>query len=101
MAEFKRTNVAPPGLVAKPKLGSFLTPYLSAYLALDRRRGLGYSSPQPLTPSDIIAYGLSNSFGPDLEFFLRAMSELDDEYMTEVNKKLSASSKKGRKGKGK
>ena len=65
-------------------------PYLTAFYALDRRRQMGYATPQPLTASDILAYGRTFGFKTDLSFFFRVIDALDTDYMEEVAQKQKA-----------
>lgn len=80
----------PTGLKNRPRLSTWIQPYLEAYQQLDRRRQMGYSTPQPLAASDILEYGSKLGFKYDLSFFFRAISALDSEYMSEVYKKQQA-----------
>lgn len=52
--------------------------------------------PQPLCPSDILAYGEKLGFKADLIFFVRVVGELDDYYMQEVAKKAKAEANKSK-----
>ena len=68
------------GLKDKPILHSFLLPYYEAFNRLNMRRQ--YSMGElPLLYSEVEIYCRLHNFDVDKEFFLRAMMELDDEFL--------------------
>lgn len=87
---YKKTGNMPDGLRHRPIISTWLQPYLVAYHRLDRRRQMGYSSPQPLAASDILSFGNNLGFSSDLQFFFKVMESLDEVYMEEVAKKQKA-----------
>ena len=86
----------PDALKRRPRISKWLLPYLSAYQRLDRRRQMGYSTPQPLASSEILDYGTRLGFRTDLDFFFRVIDALDGVYMEDVNKKQQAEAAKSK-----
>lgn len=65
----------------KPILHSFILPYYEAFNRLNMRRQ--YSMGElPLLTSEIEIHCRLYNFDEDKEFFMRAMTELDDEFLS-------------------
>ena len=73
----------------KPMLNWYLQSLMNEFLILNRRRQASMAA-LPLTTESIIFHGMARGWRPDLEFYLRAVSELDDCYMEHHAKKMKA-----------
>lgn len=78
-----------PALQNKPSLNWYLLEIMKEFLELIKRRQVSMAA-LPLTPDAIIQYGLVKGWKPDLEFFFRCISALDDEYMEHHAEKREA-----------
>ena len=78
---YEQTGKMPDGLANRPFIEFPWDGYFKSFLKLIRRRQAGFSSGQALTPTDIILWGYTHHFGNDMEFFVRMVTELDDEFL--------------------
>lgn len=92
LEKYKKTGVMPEALSKKPVIPWSLTRYLEAYQQMAGQRQLGYGTPQPLSITDIIFYGLTHGFNNDMEFFFKVVTSLDEDTMEEQAKKMRSKS---------
>lgn len=76
-------------LKKRPTLRWYHKPYFEAFLALHRKRQVGFSV-LPIPGSEIYFYIKIHDFDDDAEFFYKAISEMDAEYMSWASKKAEA-----------